>query len=83
MPRSIAELCQAAYDRCEQAKTLTGDERRLYLHDAIAKLYAALDLYAEESESLIRSAKSRPVRGKEVGSPNRRRAGARTEEDRK
>ncbi len=50
MVRSIAELCRAAHERCKQAQRLTGDERRLYLHDAINKLYAALDLYAEVDE---------------------------------
>lgn len=47
MARSIPELCQAAYERCEQAKELVGEDRRLYLHDAIVKLHAALDVYAE------------------------------------
>ena len=47
MANSVAELCQAAVDRCEQSKQLTGDERKLYLHDAINKLIAALHLHNE------------------------------------
>jgi len=48
VPHSITELCQAAHERCEQAKAVTGDERRLYLHDALAKLASALDVFARE-----------------------------------
>ena len=56
MSLSISELCQAAQERCEKALDVTGDDRRLYLHDAIVKLFAALDVYAEP----------RPVRREEV-----------------
>ena len=51
MAHSVAEHCQAAQERCEQAKKLTGDERRLYLHDAINKLFAALDAWVTASNA--------------------------------
>lgn len=57
MANSIASLCQAAVDRCEQAKQLTGDERKLYLHDAINKLVAALHLYNEIAAKQVWSRK--------------------------
>ena len=62
MSRSIAGLCHAAHERCEQAKALAGEERRLYLHDAINKLYAAIDL-SEEPRPLMRNSRERGSEG--------------------
>jgi hypothetical protein len=50
MARDISKLCQEAQERCEQALELHGDERRLYLNDAINKIIAAVDMWMESQQ---------------------------------
>ena len=65
MANSIASLCQAAIDHCEKSKQLTGDERKLYLHDAINKLVAALHLHNEIADRQSWSRQRRSVNATE------------------